>query len=63
MTDTPAKPSRPGFKFLGWRIGRGGEFATPYTKVANGMTLVAEWEEKASASYVFLVLAKKEDGQ
>ena len=57
------KPSRPGFKFLGWRIGRGGEFATPYTKVANGMTLVAEWEEKASASYVFLVLAKKEDGQ
>ena len=57
------KPSRPGFRFLGWRIGSGGDFATPYTKVANGMTLVAEWEEKASASYVFLVLAKKEDGQ
>ena len=57
------KPSRPGFKFLGWRIGSGGDFATPYTKVTNGMTLVAEWEEKASTSYVFLVLAKKEDGQ
>ena len=57
------KPSRPGFRFLGWRIGSGGDFATPYTKVTNGMTLVAEWEEKASTSYVFLVLAKKEDGQ
>ena len=57
------KPSRPGFKFLGWRIGSGGDFATPYTKVANGMTLVAQWEEKSSASYVFLILAKKEDGQ
>ena len=57
------KPSRPGFRFLGWRIGSGGDFATPYTKVANGMTLVAEWEEKASTSYVYLVLAKKEDGQ
>ena len=57
------KPSRPGFRFLGWRIGSGGDFATPYTKVTNGMTLVAEWEEKSSTSYVFLVLAKKEDGQ
>ena len=55
------KPSRPGFRFVGWRIGRDGVFATPYTKVAGAMTLVAEWEEKTSASYVFLVFAQKEE--
>jgi hypothetical protein len=53
------KPSRPGFKFLGWRIGRGGEFATPYTKVANGMTLVAEIRKnpKLSNLLVYAVTA------
>ena len=56
---TLPKPSRPGYSFAGWRIGRGGEKATPYTKVAADMTLVAEWTRKESASYVFLVFDKE----
>lgn len=56
---TLPKPSRPGYSFDGWRIGQGGEKATPYTKVAADMTLVAEWTRKESASYVFLVFDKE----
>ena len=54
------KPSRPGFWFGGWRIGRGGEPATAHTVVLSDMTLVADWSEKGSARYVFLVLKRKE---
>ena len=55
------RPSRPGFGFGGWRIGRDGALATPLTPVAADMTLVAEWSAKESAEYVFLVLGRKED--
>jgi len=57
------KPSRPGFRFNGWRIGQDGDVAAPLTIVEDDMTLVADWTRKDSAKYVFLILKKEEDGE